>query len=148
MCRCTPSIRTPWCGKPDCAAPISQHLPPEPWGHIRMGIDPPKSVTPPSFDDMRKQILAASRDSALINSCLRTAEMLGLSGEDRYVVLSYYSLVELERQYRFSVQHLATTPSVIQVRAPSEAACSVTHNERPCLHAHGHSGPHYFGGGL
>lgn len=133
MCRCTPNIRTPWCGKGDCVPPDTRRegareLPPT-WAPFRLGIDPPASSIPaPTFDDMRKRIIAGSRDSALINSCYRAAEALGLSGEDRYVMLAFYALIELERRHQDSLQ-LYTARPIAHLVVPGSAERSARARE-------------------
>lgn len=50
-----------------------------------------------SLNGMRAAIeRTAYRDSALIRQCLETARIMGLSGEDTYVLLAYHALRRLE----------------------------------------------------
>jgi hypothetical protein len=84
---------------------------------MRMGLqakqpDPAaKDWKPLSFDDMRQAISEGSRDSALINQCLRQAEYMGLSGEDKYVMLAYQALVMLEEYWKRCNQFVALSPN-------------------------------------
>jgi hypothetical protein len=58
----------------------------------------------PTMDGMRQAIARGSRDSALIRNCLNAAEYRGLSGEDKYVLLAYHALVELEKFWQQTVE--------------------------------------------
>jgi hypothetical protein len=53
-----------------------------------------------SVDGMRRAILRAARDSALIRQCLMTAEHAGLKGEDLYAMMAYHALRQLEDLYQ------------------------------------------------
>jgi hypothetical protein len=68
-----------------------------------------------NFDEMRKEIEQAQYDSALIRRCLEHARWAGLSGEDKYVMLAYYALKQLETHYQMNMDTVMTTlkPSVI-----------------------------------
>jgi hypothetical protein len=72
-------------------------------------------ITPPSFDEMRKRIREGARDSSLIHNCMYTADHQGLSGEDRYVLLAYHALIELERQHELVNKFVACTPRAAAV---------------------------------
>lgn len=50
-----------------------------------------------NVDAMRRAILRGQRDSALIRNVMIHADVAGLSGEDRYVLLAYHALIELQR---------------------------------------------------
>jgi hypothetical protein len=67
--------------------------------HIRLGIDAPEKELA-SVNEMRLAIAEASRDSSLIARCVSHAQYMGLSGEDKYVVLAYHALRELERLWK------------------------------------------------
>jgi hypothetical protein len=86
---------------------------------LKLGLSLPEGelpgITPPSFDEMRKRIREGARDSSLIQRCVYTAESLGLSGEDRYVLLAYYALIELERQHELVTRFIACTPSAAPI---------------------------------
>ena len=62
------------------------------------------------FNQMRKEILAGQRDSALIRSCMNLADIEGLSGEDRYTYLAYHALIGFERQWQQLRQFWALSP--------------------------------------
>lgn len=77
---------------------------------ISIGIATPKQE-PKDVREMRKAILDASRDSALIRNALDSQRYMGLSGEDTYTVLAYYALRELERHWQVNMAHLNMMPS-------------------------------------
>lgn len=55
------------------------------------GIPAPKAE-PASVDEMRQAIVRAYRDDPTIHSAFQYADLRGMSGEDRYAMLAYYSL--------------------------------------------------------
>ena len=72
----------------------------------KMGLPAPENdAKPPTFDEMRAAINRGQRDRALIAQCLRQAEYIGLSGEDKYVLLAYQALIALENIHK---QHMRT----------------------------------------
>jgi hypothetical protein len=80
----------------------------------KMGIDPIKPAgefPPPTFGEMRVAIDRGRRDSAVIAQALRQAEHMGLSGEDKYVLLAYYALTHLEDTHKRLMKMVSLTPS-------------------------------------
>jgi len=79
-----------------------------------MGIPAPEGMQETNdvatVEGMRRAIFRASRDSALIHANLYNADMRGLSGEDRYVVLAYNALVHLESLHQQMMQHTMFNP--------------------------------------
>jgi len=53
---------------------------------------PKPAQEPVTVDEMRQAILRAARDDATIHNAMMAADYRGVSGEDRYVLLAYYSL--------------------------------------------------------
>lgn len=88
---------------------------------MRMGLqakqpDPTaKDWKPLSFDEMRQAILEGRRDSSLIDQCLRQAEYMGLSGEDKYVLLAYSALIALEQQHKIVSRFVNLTPNPVPI---------------------------------
>lgn len=72
------------------------------------GEDPSKPIT---FDGMRQRIAAARRDSSLINMAVREAEFAGLSGEDKYTMLAYRALIQLEEMHDRVMRFVESTPA-------------------------------------
>ena len=79
-------------------------------GRMQLGIQKPEKE-PASMDEMRQAIDRASRDSSLIRNALEAAQWKGMSGEDKYVLLAYSALRELERHYQANMDWLMTQPS-------------------------------------
>ena len=79
---------------------------------IHVGLREPKlgGYMHLDFNQLRKEILAGQRDSALIRSCMTLADTLGLSAEDRYTYLAYHALVGFERQWQQLRQLWALQP--------------------------------------
>jgi hypothetical protein len=78
---------------------------------FRMSLGIPKpEKEPASIDEMRQVIDRAGRDSSLIHNALTAAQYKGMSGEDKYVLLAYSALRELERHYQANVDWLMTHP--------------------------------------
>ena len=71
-------------------------------------------------DGMRRAIFKASRDSALIRHVEDMARIRGLSGEDKYVYLAYYALVQLERMNEMNLKFLNSHPYPGVLLSPSE----------------------------
>jgi hypothetical protein len=79
---------------------------------FRMSLGIPKpEKEPASIDEMRQVIDRASRDSSLIHNALTAAQYKGMSGEDKYVLLAYSALRELERHYQMNMDWLMLQPS-------------------------------------
>lgn len=79
------------------------------WPEVKMGIPPQKEV-PKDVREMRQIIDRAGRDCSIINLAESSARYQGLSGEDKYVVLAYYALLELNRQWAQNIRWLSTSP--------------------------------------
>lgn len=77
---------------------------------MSMGIRTPEKE-PANMDEMRQAIDRASRDSPLIRNALEAAQRKGMSGEDKYVLLAYSALRELERHYQANMDWLMTQPA-------------------------------------
>lgn len=65
---------------------------------------------PPSLNEMRAAITRGQRDSALIRSCFMGAEVQGLSGEDKYVLLAYHALRVLEDTHQRLSRFIELSP--------------------------------------
>lgn len=86
---------------------------------IKMGLPPHDDITkPPTFDEMRAAIEKGRRDSALIAQCLRQAEHMGLSGEDKYVMLAYQALIQLGSTHQQLMRVVSLTPGPITFEMP------------------------------
>lgn len=48
-------------------------------------------------DEMRAEIYRVSYDDPMVRNVMRMSDHMGLSGEDRYVILAYNALRELTR---------------------------------------------------
>lgn len=88
------------------------------WGSdFRTGLnrkDAEKDVEPfgeKRIDGMRRAIENGRRDSALIHQCLMSAEVNGLRGEDKYVLLAYHALILLEEHAQRTLDMLNTQPT-------------------------------------
>ena len=57
-------------------------------------------VVEQEFTKMRHAIFMAGHDSALIRTLMMSADVQGLSSEDRYTLLAYHALIALENTYR------------------------------------------------
>ena len=87
----------------------------------KQGIEPHGDFTkPPTFDEMRAAINKGQRDSALIAQALRTAEHLGLSGEDKYVLLAYQALIQLEATHKRLMQCVNLMPVMPKFEIPGD----------------------------
>ena len=72
---------------------------------LNFGIPKPETAAETNdqlstVDGMRRAIMKAAYDSALIRQCLLVADHAGLSGEDRYAMLAYHALRQLEDLYQ------------------------------------------------
>lgn len=80
-----------------------------------MGIPAPRNKTETeeqsTADGMRRAIYLAQRDSALVREIMIRADVMGLSGEDRYVALAYNALVQLERVHQSLLDHVMKSPT-------------------------------------
>lgn len=70
---------------------------------------------PTDCNQMRQEIQRAAYDSPLINRVFQQAQYAGLSGEDKYTVLAYHALKELQRHYQLNLEWLNLTPSPIKI---------------------------------
>ena len=80
---------------------------------IQVGLERPKdwdNAKMFDFNEMRKAIFAARRDSALIHQCLMTADYNGLSAEDRYTLMAYEALIALETYWKMANEILMKNP--------------------------------------
>ena len=81
---------------------------------IQMGIPAPRSIQEAeeqsTADGMRRAIFKAQRDSGLIRELMIRADVMGLSGEDRYVSIAYNALVQLENVHQSLMEYIARTP--------------------------------------
>lgn len=84
------------------------------WPEIKLGLDP-KLQPSTDFEAMRREILKGTEDSALIRQWYCTCHSQGLSGEDRYVLLAFTALTELERHYRRLSEVTAILPATRRV---------------------------------
>jgi len=75
-----------------------------------------KEVT--DLNEMRQEIQRAARDSVLIRNAFMRAEHTGMSGEDKYVLLAYYALKELQVHYQRNMDWLMLTPSPFVIKSP------------------------------
>ena len=83
---------------------------------IQMGIRKPETAQETndqlgSIDGMRRAIHRASFDSALIRQAMIYADNGGLSGEDRYVMLAYHALRQLQDVWEQWEQMAALMPN-------------------------------------
>lgn len=87
---------------------------------------PRPAEEPASCDEMRQAILKAYRDDSLIHAAMQTADYRGMSGEDRYTVLAYHALRELNELHRRTMSFVNVLPAAsIQAAlntTPSSAA--------------------------
>ena len=87
------------------------------WNHyIPIGIPAPElkvdAEDATTVDGMRRAILRAGRDSALIRNAMYAADLQGMDGEDRYVVLAYNALVLLESTHQRLMRCVERSPGV------------------------------------
>jgi hypothetical protein len=68
---------------------------------LRVAADLDDNLT---CDEMRKTIYYQSRDSALIANVLQQANARGLSGEDRYTILAFHALIQLESHWQRNLE--------------------------------------------
>lgn len=76
---------------------------------MRLGLPQPEDPIT-DINSMRQAMERGSRDSSLINSVLNHARYAGLSGEDKYAMLAYEALLQLERQWRMNMDTLRLSP--------------------------------------
>jgi hypothetical protein len=88
---------------------------------ITFGLPKPEK-DPASIDEMRQAIDRARWDSSLIKNALDTAQFNGMSGEDKYAMLAYWALRELETQYQSNLRWLMLQPSPGIIRQPDEVS--------------------------
>lgn len=92
------------------------------WGSPTVGIEKPEK-DPATVDEMRQAIERARRDSGLISNVIGIAHYKGMSGEDKYAMLAYHALRQLEATHKQLLQMLYTTPSkplIIDPNAPEQ----------------------------
>jgi hypothetical protein len=77
------------------------------WLKGTFGI-PPQEKQPKDIREMRRIIDKAGWDCALIRSAQTAARVQGFSGEDEYVLLAYYALLELHRVSEANTRWLMT----------------------------------------
>lgn len=97
---------------------------------IKLGIEPIKSETPPSMDDMRRAIEKGGRDSHLIRAALDSARYNGFSGEDTYVYLAYQALIHLEDAHKRLMRMVSLTPGPITFEMPGNEPTPERRNEQ------------------
>jgi hypothetical protein len=76
---------------------------------MQVGVLKPEKE-PASIDEMRKAIIEASRNSAIVRNAMYAADHRGLSGEDRYVQLAYYALRNLQDSHVRFMDFVAVSP--------------------------------------
>jgi hypothetical protein len=82
-----------------------------PESRITLGIPDPKDKEYISCEEMRRRIWDASHDSHLIRNALWAADAQGKNGEDRYTMLAYQALIQLEIFWRRTLDMSALMPS-------------------------------------
>jgi hypothetical protein len=85
---------------------------------ITLGLEKPEKE-PTDVREMRKAIEKACRDSSLIRQAFDTAYYMGLSGEDKYTLLAYHALRQLETHFQMSMKTLMLSPSPHSIAADS-----------------------------
>lgn len=78
---------------------------------IKVGLENPETLAQ-SPNEMREAIHKGSYESAIVRQCMMTAQRMGLSGEDTYVLLAYHALLALERHSEINMEYLMKTPMV------------------------------------
>lgn len=80
---------------------------------LRATIPEPKTI-----DEMRKAIYEGSFDSPLIRHALNNAYLSGMSGEDKYAMLAYHALVELQRAHELLGHYIqcAAKPLIMEIQ--------------------------------
>ena len=94
----------------------------DPMFRITVGLPKPETAAEvqahSTFRGMRHAMWnAGMRESALIRQCMETAHVMGLDGEDRYTLLAYHALRQLEDlwiQHRALSDLLPMPPFVLQ----------------------------------
>ena len=92
------------------------------WADFHVGLPKPEQDCETDLNAMRKAIEHGRRDSALIAQCLRQAEHVGLSGEDKYVLLAFHALRMLEDTHQRLSRYVALSPMVPQILEPVQPA--------------------------
>lgn len=81
---------------------------------VQMGLRKPETAketeAQSTLNGMRKAIVYAQRDVALIRQCLDAAYHQGLSGEDTYALLAYHALRQLEEVWQRCDQLIQLQP--------------------------------------
>lgn len=88
---------------------------------IQVGIEKPEKE-PTSIDEMRKAITVASQHSSIVRNAMMSADYQGLSGEDRYAMLAYYALRQLESTHRHLMAYVNITPGPIVIDRAADSA--------------------------
>jgi len=70
-----------------------------------------------NIDEMRKAIFRYSYDDPLTRNVMKAADIQGLSGEDRYVLLAYYALKDCHIMRQNIVDSEMLNPKQIFVKA-------------------------------
>lgn len=82
--------------------------------HIHVGLREPESMLEKSEQGtpagMRVAIYNGLRDSALIWKAWHEADLRGLTGEDRYTLIAYYALIQLEATTQKLLEHMHRCP--------------------------------------
>ena len=84
---------------------------------LQLGIHKPEGDEPTDLNVMRQAINRASRDSNLIRQCTWMADLQGLSGEDRYVLMAYHALRHLQdiwERHADMVERLPMPPMILK----------------------------------
>ena len=70
----------------------------------------PGALPAATCDEMRKAIYEGERDSAVIHNAMYAADINGMSGEDRYVMLAYHALIALETHFQAHLRLMELMP--------------------------------------
>lgn len=87
-----------------------------PWSHdFQVGLHVPEQKEGELFEfrtceQMRKIIFEQSRDSALIANVMMHADRAGFSGEDRYTILAFHALTQLEHHFQRCMELMRLMP--------------------------------------
>ncbi len=86
--------------------------------HYHMGLPASSEEAPLDCNAMRQAIEQGRYDSPLIQKAFMTAAALGLSGEDKYVMLAYHALLALETYFQRELKRIELEPMPPVVRPP------------------------------
>lgn len=73
-----------------------------------MDIEQVREATTPA--EMRSEIARLARQEVMVRRVMDASDYTGLSSEDRYTMLAYYSLQECQRYKKAVYEHLVSTP--------------------------------------